>query len=276
MSEQALSPLLDAALIRQGLGAVALAELAQLDLHFEIDSSNALALREPVPERGCRVFLCERQTAGRGSRGRVWQSPLAAHLYLTVSRRFAGGIAALQGLSLAVAVAVTQALHQLGYARVGVKWPNDLLVDGKKLGGILIEVGSDAAGPVRAAIGLGVNVAMPADVGAVIDQPWCDLAQLSGGQPPSRNCVCAAVLDHLLPALARFEATGLAGFLPTWRDFDVLAGQPVAVRVNGRSRSGRALGVAADGALRLDIAGEEVRYHSGEASLRGQAAGAGS
>lgn len=258
--------LLDAQAIQTVLDAAALAELAALDLRFEIDSSNALALREPVPERGCRVFVCERQSTGRGSRGRVWQSPLAAHLYLTVSRRFDGGIAALQGLSLAVAVAVTQALRQLGFAAVGVKWPNDLLIDGKKLGGILIEVGGDATGPVRAAIGLGLNIAMPAGAAAFIDQPWCDLGQLAGDRPPSRNAVCAAVLNHLLPALAHFEHTGLAGFLPAWREFDQLAGQPVQVRVGGQVHAGDALGVADDGALRLVVDGAEMRVHSGEAS----------
>ncbi|HEX5755352.1 MAG TPA: bifunctional biotin--[acetyl-CoA-carboxylase] ligase/biotin operon repressor BirA [Arenimonas sp.] len=260
--------LLDAASILAALPADARAALADLQLHFDIDSSNALALREPVPERGCRVFLCERQRAGRGRRGRTWASPLAAHLYLTVSRRFDGGIAALQGLSLAVGVAVAEALHDLGYAGVGLKWPNDLYAGGRKLGGILIEIGGEAGGPVRAAIGLGLNVAMPTAAAQGIDQPWCDLAMLREGTVPDRNTIAAAVLGRLLPALARFAQHGLGIFMDEWARFDVLAGQAVRVFDAGGEQEGIALGVAADGALRVAQAQGEVRFHSGEVSVR--------
>lgn len=259
--------LLEAHALVRALSAAARAELAGLDVLFETDSTNAHALRSPVPARGTQAWLAERQTAGRGRRGREWTSPLAAHVYLSLARRFEGGVAALQGLSLAVGVAVADALHGLGYRQVGLKWPNDLLADGRKLGGILVEVGGDAGGPLRVVVGLGINVAMPASAARGIDQPWCDLASLSSA-PPSRAAVCVALLDALLPMLARFERDGLAPFLDGWARHDLLAGHAVRVIEGRREHLGVAMGITADGALRLRHDDGERRYHAGEASLR--------
>jgi BirA family biotin operon repressor/biotin-[acetyl-CoA-carboxylase] ligase len=185
-----------------------------------------------------------------------------------VSRRFETGIAGLQGLSLAVGIATAEALGDLGYAGIGLKWPNDLQVAGRKLGGILIEIGGDVSGPVRTAIGIGVNVAMPAAIARSLDQPWIDLATVAGGAPPSRNHLAAAVLARLLPALARFEREGLRPFLPAWSLLDVLAGREISVFEGQGMRSGRALGIEADGALRFECAGELIRLHGGEVSVR--------
>jgi BirA family biotin operon repressor/biotin-[acetyl-CoA-carboxylase] ligase len=259
--------LLDAAAITAALSPAVRAELASLDVLFETDSTNAVALREPAPARGTRAWLAERQTAGRGRRGRRWASPLAAHVYLSLSRRFDGGVAALQGLSLAVGVAAADALHALGYAGVQLKWPNDLVADGRKLGGILVEIGGESGGPMRVVVGLGLNVAMPAASARDIDQPWCDLASLSPA-PPSRQDVCVALLEALLPMLARFEREGLAAYLEGWARHDVLAGKRVQLHLGERVVEGVALGIAADGALRLREADGERRHHAGEASLR--------
>lgn len=259
--------LLEAPALAAALGPAARMELSGLEVLFETDSTNAVALREPAPARGTRAWLAERQTAGRGRRGRQWSSPLAAHVYLSLSRCFEGGLAALQGLSLAVGVTVADVLHALGYARVGLKWPNDLLADGRKLGGILVEIGGEAGGPMRVVVGLGLNVAMPASAARGIDQPWCDLASLSA-TAPSRQQVCVALLDALLPMLARFEREGLAPFVEGWARHDVLAGQRVRLHVGDRVIDGVALGIAADGALRLRDASGEHHHHAGEASLR--------
>lgn len=257
--------LLDAQALRTALPADA--GLASLEVVFETDSTNALALRTPAPARGTAVFLAERQTAGRGRRGRVWRSPLAAHVYLSLSRRVEGGIAALQGLSLAVGVAVAEALHGLDYREVGLKWPNDLLARGRKLGGVLVEVGGDAAGPMHVVVGVGLNVRMPAAAAAGIDQPWTDLAALADALP-SRPAVAAALLAALLPLLARFERDGLAPSLARWPAYDVLAGRAVRLEEGGRVHEGIAAGIAPDGALRLRLPGGERTFHAGEASLR--------
>lgn len=270
--------LLDAAVIRDALPAGAAALLDALEVAWSVDSTNTRLLRRPVPERGALALLAERQTSGRGRRGREWSSPLAAHLYLSVSRQFGAGLARLGGLSLVAGVAAAEALRELGYADVALKWPNDLVVPGvtglRKLGGILVEGGGEHAGPARAVIGLGINVRMPAAMAAAIDQPWCDLAGLSkAGAKPQRNRLAAAVLARMLPALEEFDAAGLASFLERYATLDALNGQNVAVTLADGALRGVALGLAGDGALRVRLeSGDERAFHSGEVSVRREAA----
>jgi BirA family biotin operon repressor/biotin-[acetyl-CoA-carboxylase] ligase len=259
--------LLDAERLRAALAPAARAELAGLEIAWSLASSNSTLLARPVPARGSDVLLAERQTGGRGRRGRAWASPLAAHLYLSVARGFDGGLGRLGGLSLAAGVAVAEALRAAGFATVGLKWPNDLLADGRKLGGLLVEGGGEFAGPARAVIGLGLNVRMPAASAAAIDQPWTDLATLAGAEV-SRNAIAAAVLSHLLPALALFDAQGLAPFLPRYAALDLLAGRAIRIDDGGTPREGVALGLAEDGALRVAFADGERPLHAGEVSVR--------
>ena len=260
--------LLDRDDLLAGLGPEARAQMQSLRIEFETASTQSLALQAGAPDYGSAVWLAERQTEGQGRRGRRWVSPLAANLYLSLSRRFDRGFAALSGLSLAVGVAVAEALRSLGASQVGVKWPNDVVADGRKLGGILIQLRGEAQGPCEAVIGVGLNVRMPANAAADIDQAWCDLSQLLPDEKIVRSALAANVLDRLLPALAQFESEGLAPFLPRWRELDALAGHAVRVLDGARTHEGAALGVDASGALRVHIDGSERRFHSGEASLR--------
>lgn len=265
--------LLDAEAIAAALSAPTRLRLAALEVAWSIDSTNSELLLRPTPAQGVAVLLAERQTGGRGRRGRVWASPLAAHLYLSLSRSFGGGLARLGGLSLVAGIAAVEALQGLGYAAVRLKWPNDLVVldgDGlRKLGGLLIEGGGEYAGPARAVIGLGLNVRMPAAVAASIDQPWSDLSGLAGGRAVARDTVAAALLERLLPALDEFDAAGLAPFLDRYAAFDALAGQAISVHGADATHQGIALGLADDGALRVRLDdGEERRFHAGEVSVR--------
>lgn len=257
--------LLDAHLIRARMQDAA--ALSSLDVAWTLDSTNSELLRRPAPERGVEVLLAEQQTGGRGRRGRQWASPIASNLYLSLSRQFSGGLARLAGLSLVVGVAVAEALRQAGYAAVGVKWPNDLLAHDRKLGGILVEGGGEHGGPVRAVIGMGVNVRMPAPVGATIDQAWTDLASLAEGAP-SRNTLAARLLDALLPALDQFDRDGLSPFRARYAALDALAGRAVTVHGSQGDEQGVADGIGDDGALRVRM-GEAVKYvHAGEVSVR--------
>lgn len=266
--------LLDNAAIVAALPAPVRARMASLEVAWSLDSTNSELLRHPCAADGAAtVLLAERQTGGRGRRGRHWTSPLAAHLYLTLSRSFAGGLSRLGGLSLVAGVATVEALHGLGYPMVRLKWPNDLVVADtngvlRKLGGILVEGGGEHAGPVRAVIGLGLNVRMPEGVESLIGQPWCDLAGLPGA-PPSRNAVAAAVLQRWVPALEQFDLAGLAPLLPRYAALDALAGQPVTVQGEATAVGGVALGLAGDGSLRVALEdGSERCFHSGEVSVR--------
>jgi BirA family biotin operon repressor/biotin-[acetyl-CoA-carboxylase] ligase len=265
--------LLDAAAILAQLPATQRDAVAMLEVAWSLDSTNSELLRRPTPAIGVAVLLAERQSGGRGRRGREWASPLAANLYLSLARMFGGGLARLPGLSLVAGIATAEALHALGFDGVRLKWPNDLVVADddslRKLGGLLVEGGGEVAGPARAVLGLGLNVAMPATAAAGIMQPWIDLAALAGGTAPSRNALAATLLAHWLPALAQFDADGLAPFLPRHRRLDALAGREVVLHADGGDvRSGHALGLADDGALRVRIGTVEHNIHAGEVSVR--------
>jgi BirA family biotin operon repressor/biotin-[acetyl-CoA-carboxylase] ligase len=243
--------------------------VAALDVAWSLDSTNSELLRRQTVAAGATVLLAEQQTGGRGRRGRAWASPVAANLYLSIARHFSGGLARLGGLSLVAGVAVAEALHAQGFADVGLKWPNDLMVGGRKLGGLLVEGGGEHGGPVRAVIGVGINVSMPEAFAIAIDQPWIDLAALAAS-PLSRNAVAARVLTQLLPALDRFDEEGLAPFLSRYSRLDALAGREVLIHSAAGTEQGVAEGIAADGALRVRMAGQMRNVHAGEVSVRTQ------
>lgn len=232
------------------------------------DSTNRLVSELEAPHGAVR--LAEAQRAGRGRRGRSWVSPLGAGLWLSLGWRFDTVPAGFAGLSLVVGVAVAQALSSAGAPGARLKWPNDLVVpaDGAvaKLGGILVEVNGEAAGPVTAVIGIGLNHRLP-EVDLGLDQPACDLRALCD-PPPSRNLLAGAILRELFVQLPRFEAQGLAASLDGFRELDVMVGREITVTAADGSRTrGRYLGVADDGAVRLATAAGERALHSGELVL---------
>ncbi|WP_235263807.1 biotin--[acetyl-CoA-carboxylase] ligase [Nitrincola sp. A-D6] len=146
--------------------------LEEVDLRLSTGSTNELALeglRHGV-HRG--LYVAEQQTAGRGRRGRQWVSPFASGLYFSLAWRFRCGVTALEGLSLTVGLALKRVLDKAGYADIGVKWPNDLLVNGKKLAGVLIEVTGDTAVESQLVIGIGMNTALREAETGCIDQHW--------------------------------------------------------------------------------------------------------
>lgn len=263
------SPLvpLDARQIECGLPPAVRALLHSIQVDAQIESTQLPALASSPPAGQAALFVAEQQTAGQGRLGREWISPAGCNVYASVAHPFACPPARLAGLSLVTGIALAEALRALGCASVGVKWPNDVVVDGRKLGGVLVQLRALPDGATLAAIGFGINVRMPAGVDGAIGQPWTDLAQLLP-LLPSRNQLLAAMLLQLLPALALFSERGLAPFLSRWNALDVLCGQSVTV-INGERRTqGECLGIADSGALRLRVGEEVMEFHGGEASLR--------
>ncbi|GMU46338.1 MAG: hypothetical protein AMXMBFR26_11200 [Porticoccaceae bacterium] len=251
--------------IRAALAPPVRALLAELQVLTVTESTNEIAKRfAPPPGQGA-CCLAEHQTGGRGRLGRTWVSPFARNLYCSLAWEFDGGIAALEGLSLAVGVAVRRALVALGARNVGMKWPNDLLRDGRKLGGILVEVTGDPEGRCRTVIGIGINVAMPAVASAAIDQPWSDLADFR----IPRDTLAAAVLTELLPLLHDFPAAGFAAHRAEWEASDHYRDQPVAISIGSQRHEGIARGVNDRGALALECADGWHWFSGGEVSLRG-------
>ena len=259
--------------ILAALSPVGRTRIAGLEVLPQIDSTNGRLMAAALNHAPSgTVCLAEHQTAGRGRRGRTWVSPFAANLYLSVLWRYPLGPAALGGVSLAAGVTIATVLARLGVADLGLKWPNDLLWRGRKLGGLLLEVAGESQGSSHLVVGLGLNLRMDAAQGRTIGQPWVDLHQALDGQLPGRNEVAAALIDGLLETLERFGLSGsqggLAPFLVDWERFDLLRGRQVQVQLGERLLEGDYLGIDPDGALRLRTPDGPLRLHSGEVSLR--------
>ncbi|MDT4328580.1 bifunctional biotin--[acetyl-CoA-carboxylase] ligase/biotin operon repressor BirA [Methylomonas sp. MV1] len=244
--------------------------LTGLEVHGLIASTNTYLhelAEQGVP--GGLVCLAERQTAGKGRRGRQWVSPFGRNIYLSILWRFQGGPAAIAGLSLALGVATIQALRQLGAHDVGLKWPNDIYWRQRKLGGILIEVSGESDGPCHAVAGLGLNVDMSAKQGEAIDQDWADLVAVLGGSArPDRNRVSGVLLNHWLPVLAEFEQRTLVDYIEDWREVDCMVGKTVDISIGNLEHRGTVAGIDDQGFLLLtDANGELRRFASGEVSF---------
>jgi BirA family biotin operon repressor/biotin-[acetyl-CoA-carboxylase] ligase len=213
------------------------------------------------------VCLAEAQSAGRGRRGRGWVSPFGASLYLSLLWRFAQCPAEITGLGLLVAMAQARALRRCGAEGVGVKWPNDLVYRGRKLGGILMEMSGEVGGRCHVVVGVGINVALSPEQGRAIDQPWTDLAQILGDDRLARNALAAAVIEAIVGAVGRFESRGLKGLAEEWRGLDTVAGRDVRVSTVRGTFGGVAAGVDGLGRLRLMRGGGEQVFDSGDVSL---------
>ena len=216
------------------------------------------------------MLLAESQTAGRGRRGREWVSPFGSNLYLSLAWTFERWPARITTLPLAVAVALARVVDASGEPCVGIKWPNDLQVDGHKLAGILIEPRGETGGSCRVVIGVGVNFSMSEAQARGVTQPWTSLAgrlTARGRAVPSRNVFAAALITALYEALAHFSQFGFAPFAAEWNHRDVLRDRPV--RVEGAAGiEGVASGVDADGGLVVEtVQGREI-VHAGEVSVR--------
>ncbi len=261
--------LLDVDAVKAAMDERASALLARLDVFDTIDSTNAELMRRV--QQGCApglVCTAEQQSAGRGRRGRPWVSPYASNLYLSLLWEFTQGAAALEGLSLAVGVAVARALHRCAVPPVQLKWPNDVLYGGAKLGGILLEMTGDTAGRCQVVIGVGLNVAMPAAAAGAIDQAWTDIKTITANQYPGRNHLLAALLNELLPLVADFEQHGFSRWRNDWQALDAFAGAPVVLHTGAAQLGGIARGVDERGALQLETATGVQSVYGGEISLR--------
>lgn len=258
---------LDAARIRAGLAGETRAALVDLEVLGVVDSTNTrLLVRDDPRPAAC---VAEQQTAGRGRRGRDWVSPFGTNVYLSVAWTFDPAPPAIGALGLAIGTALAETLRAQGVGAVGMKWPNDLVVNGAKLGGILLEHRGEAAGGCRVVVGVGLNVRMTADQAQPLAQAWTTLEDVLQAAP-SRNQLACALLNAVVRALRQFAAEGFAPFRLRWREFDVLAGREV-VAISEHERSvGRAVGIATDGALLIDVEGQRRRLYSGDVSVRVQ------
>jgi BirA family biotin operon repressor/biotin-[acetyl-CoA-carboxylase] ligase len=241
-----------------------------VDVVDVIDSTNSeLQRRASTREVHRYVLAAECQTAGRGRRGRSWTSVVGGSLTFSLGWRFQQGAGYLSALPLAVGVAIASTLEAEGFEGIGLKWPNDLVVRGRKLGGILVELSGEALGPSLAVIGIGLNVRLPSSVQKEMTASAIDLAQTSSGAPIDRNALLARILRALVDVLEAYAARGFAPLRSAWQRRHALHGKTVQVLLpDGGKVRGEVAGVDADGALVLASGGRRLRFVNGEVSLR--------
>ncbi len=258
---------LDAAHIRAGLTTAACT--TQVDVLHSTDSTNTQLL---AAKAACdpQMLFAERQTAGRGRRGRDWVSPFGANLYGSIGYTFASWPPRITTLPLAMAVAIARVIDAAGLPEVVIKWPNDLHIEGQKLAGILMETRGEAGGACRVVVGVGLNVGLSSAQAVAITQPWTSLAAAltARGRPvPSRNTLAALLVSELVAALGHFAQHGFTPFAAEWKRRDVLAGQAVRIEAD-TPLSGTAQGIDDDGGLIIQTDTGRRVVHAGDVSVR--------
>lgn len=244
-----------------------LRDRVQLHVLEEVDSTNAEIVRHRPGPGSMIVPVCiaDCQTAGRGRRGRTWQSPRGENLYLSLGLTFRGGFAMLDGLSLVLGVAVAEALEAAGVDQVGLKWPNDLFLGRGKLGGILVELqGEFEEGVVQVVAGIGLNVHMQAS--GAVDQPWDSLSIAVPEVSWSRNELSCRLVSSLVSAADQFASDGFGSFRERWQARDIFEGQCLKASQGDLSGLGRGIDGSGNYLLQTDQALIAVR--AGEISLR--------
>lgn len=232
-------------------------------------TSTALMERAAAGAPSGSIVVAELQTHGRGRRGRPWHTGLGGALTFSLLWRFEQGAGVLGGLSLAVGLAVLRALEEMEARGAQLKWPNDIVFQYHKLGGILIELQGDALGPSSAVIGVGLNTRLSDAVKSRIDQAVTDIHSISGAAP-DRNLLLARVLIRLRAMLEEFQKHGFAPFKSEWVKHHAYHNKPVTISLpGGARRSGIVRGVANDGALLLETSEGRQHLNVGEISLRG-------
>ncbi len=231
----------------------------------ETGSTNADLLARATALDAPLLLVARNQTAGRGRAGRSWLSSSAGSLTFSLAWRFEGGVGRLAGLPLAIGVALAETLDKLG-VQVGLKWPNDVLRDGDKLAGILIETQNAPGGGVWTVIGIGLNLLMPDETEALLGRSIASLPWLAR---MDRNELMAALLDGLAGALREFEHAGFGAFSARWNRRHAWQGQTVVILDAGKTlHEGAAAGVDDTGRLLLDTREGRITVLAGDVSLR--------
>lgn len=250
--------------------------LMSLDVHWLLDSTSDELLRQPRVEPGrARVCLAEYQSGGRGRRGRRWFAGAGEGLCLSVAWCFPQAPASLSCLGLAVGIGVLRALRRAGAEEAQLKWPNDIVLSGRKLAGILVDVQGEAGGPLQIVAGVGVNYALnPATISSVEAAGGLRPASLhetlsdAGDSLPGRSRVAAGLIDAILEVLREFAVHGFQTLAGEWQAADCLQGHPVTVLVDQGAVAGIASGISGDGQLRVLVDGRIREFMTGDVSVR--------
>ncbi|PCJ26441.1 MAG: biotin--[acetyl-CoA-carboxylase] ligase [SAR86 cluster bacterium] len=237
--------------------------LSEIQIFDEIDSTNVEAIRQIRSGNSSNcLILAKAQSAGRGRRGRNWASPPEAGIYMSMVRQFTLPPNALQALSLVTALSVKSALEKMKVQGLKLKWPNDILFEKKKLAGILLELQQQEE-RCHVVFGIGLNIALPQEVGKSIGRPVTDIVSITGLKP-DLNMTVAAIVNELCINLTKFEQSGFSSFTDSWNESDCYFHSDVVIQNGERSTIGKSLGVDSNGALLLQTATGKQLINGGE------------
>jgi BirA family biotin operon repressor/biotin-[acetyl-CoA-carboxylase] ligase len=237
--------------------------------YAEVDSTQRIArelARDGAEEGTC--VIAEAQTAGRGRLGRTWHSPAGLNLYTSIVLRPVAEPTAVPQLALVAGIAVAAAIRAETQLPAQLKWPNDVLIDGRKVAGILTEMEAEVERVHFVIAGIGVNVNAPARAFSPELRATATSLAIAGGRRVDRAAVTARLLVELEERVARFASGGFAALRAEWEALSCLTGRPVTVTAADGQTPGQILGIADDGALRLATASGEARIVAGEVTLR--------
>lgn len=243
--------------------------LEHIEIFDSLPSTNDYLLN--LKSRQNQACFAEKQTLGKGRRGRTWVSPFAQNIYLSLLWHFEKDLSELSSLSIAIAVAVIDTLQQLGITqKLSIKWPNDVLCANHKLAGILVELSGTTNDICSAVIGVGLNVHMSNTAlnNQNITQPWTSLQNLTD-QKIDRNKLAGLLLNNLIATAYLFQKHGLTAFLAKWKACDLTFGKPVTIITHTTEFQGIGRGINEHGHFLLETGPNVIKnFASGEVSLQ--------
>lgn len=247
--------------------------IESLDWAVELESTNRYLLSLAPPAPGyVKVAVAEHQTAGRGRRGRSWSMPPGTGVALSVSSVVEKIPADFGAFGLAVGAAARRAVLEVTGLDVGLKWPNDLIVDDGKLGGILVELAQLADGSSHIVAGIGINVQAPDDFLRTVSDFSHGARDLAGQVPDwaiDRVGLTAALIGHFIELFTCYADSGFEGYRDEWLEAHVLDGQAVELISVSSSTIGTVRGIATDGSLIIeDSDGNRHSLISGDVTIR--------
>ena len=239
-----------------------------IEVCFETDSTNLRLMQRPSgADIHAQVLMAEYQSAGRGRRGTAWVSPFASGIMLSMGWRFESIPPTVAALSLSAGVAVASVLNRSAGLVTHLKWPNDVLCAGGKIGGILIESRGETTGPFTVVIGVGLNVALSDGIIRAINQPVTDVRR-NTFLDCTRNQLAAAMISGLASMLREFDVHGFRPFINSWRELDYFQGKEAELIFPDRTVRGTVKGIDDNGLLIMDLHGKRQSFSHGELSLR--------
>jgi BirA family biotin operon repressor/biotin-[acetyl-CoA-carboxylase] ligase len=242
------------------------------ELHvLESVASTSDYLLDLDQKSGVNVSVCltEEQAQGRGRRERSWVATPYRNIIMSIACQFENGMADLSGLGVVAGISIIEVLHTFGLdEEIGLKWPNDIVWQDRKLGGLLIDVKGEHDGPCRAVLGFGLNLSLSESDADALDQPFTTLEEIHD-EPIDRNALIVDLIVGLAGMLQSYPSKGISHWHEAWQFHDRLYQRPVTVIRGDESIIGTALGINEQGGLMVSQEnGEAMHFYSGEVSLR--------